>query len=141
MLGTEPEIKAKYVDSGQVKLVFNPILDYGENSLQAQQAAECAGEQGQFWPMHDILFASQNQLWGDTKETAKDLATQLDIDHEQFNTCMDEQRYAELVQSQDQHRRDLGIRTRPTLDVNGQFIVGPQPFASFEAVIEPMLTQ
>jgi len=140
VLGTEPEIKANYVDSGQVKLVFNSILDHGENSLQAHQAAECAGEQGQFWPMHDILFSQQNQLWGDTKEAVKDLATQLDIDHEQFNACMDEQRYAQLVQSQDQLRRDLGIRTRPTLDVNGQFVVGPQPFANFEAVIEPLLT-
>ena len=141
MIGTEPEIKAKYVDSGQVKLIFNPILDHGDHSLQAHQAAECAGEQGQFWPMHDLLFSFQDQLWGDTREMAKELATRLDIDHEQFNTCMDEQRYADLVESQDQLRRDLGIRTRPTLDVNGQFVIGPQPFANFEAVIEPLLTQ
>jgi protein-disulfide isomerase len=141
VIGAEPEIKAKYVESGQVKLVFNPMLDHGEYSLQAHQAAECAGEQGQFWPMHDILFSMQDQLWEDTKEVVKDLATRLDIDHEQFNNCMDEQRYAELVQSQDQLRQDLGIRTRPTLDVNGQFVIGPQPFASFEAVIEPVLAQ
>lgn len=141
MIGAEVDIKVKYVDSGQVKLVFGPMLDHGEYSLQAHQAAECAGEQGQFWPMHDLLFTFQDQLWEDTKEATKELATRLEIDHEQFNSCMDEQRYAELVQSQDQLRRDLGIRTRPTLDVNGQFVIGPQPFASFEAVIEPVLAQ
>lgn len=141
MIGAEIDIKVNYVDSGQAKLVFNPMLDHGEYSLQAHQAAECAGEQGQFWPMHDILFSFQDQLWEDTQEVVKDFATRLDIDHEQFNSCMDEQRYAELVQSQDQLRRDLGIRTRPTLDVNGQFVIGPQPFASFEAVIEPVLAQ
>jgi protein-disulfide isomerase len=141
VLGAEADIKFNYVDSGQVKLVFNPMLDHGDYSLQAHQAAECAGEQGQFWPMHDLLFAFQDQLWGDTKEMTKELATRLDIDHKQFNTCMDEQRYQDLVQSQDQQRRDLGIRTRPTLDVNGQFVIGPQPFANFKTVIESMLTQ
>ena len=141
MLGTEPEIKSNYVASGQVKLVFNPILDFGEPSLQAAQAAACAGEQGQFWPMHDLLFSFQDQLWGDTREAVKELAMRLDIDHNQFNTCIDEQRYAELVQSQNQHRLELGIRTRPTLDVNGQFIVGSQPYAKFKAVIDPLLVQ
>jgi protein-disulfide isomerase len=134
-------IKANYVTTGQAKLVFNPMLDHADASLQSHQAAECAGEQGQFWVMHDLLFSAQGQLWDNTQEQVKELATQLDIDQAVFNTCIDEQRYAELVQSQDQLRRDLGIRTRPTLDINGQFVIGPQSFASFQAIIEPMLSQ
>lgn len=142
MLGAEPEIKHNYVKTGQVKLVFNPMLDHGDRSLQAHQAAECAGEQGQFWPMHDLLFSFQAELFGgNPRETIKELATKLELDPEQFNTCMDEQRYAELVQGQDEYRRQLGIRTRPTFDVNGQFIIGPQRFETFQATIEPMLTQ
>ncbi len=141
MIGTEPELKHAYVDTGQVKLVFNPILDHGDTSLQTHQAAECAGEQGQFWPMHDLLFSFQSELWSDTGAKVKELATRLEMDHEQFNTCMDEQRYAELVQSQDQRRLDLGIRTRPTLDVNGEFVIGPQPFERFKAIIDLLLAQ
>ena len=142
MLGAEPEIKHNYVKTGQVKLVFNPILDHGDRSLQAHQAAECAGEQGQFWPMHDVLFSFQQQLFaGDPQETVKELAAKVELDLEQFNTCMAEQRYAELVQSQDEYRRQLGIRTRPTLDVNGQFIIGPQSFDVFRAAIDPLLVQ
>jgi protein-disulfide isomerase len=141
VIGTEPALKENYVKTGQVKLVFNPILDHGDHSLQAHQAAECAGEQGQFWPMHDILFEQQTKLWADTRESVKTMAAELGLDTQQFNTCLDEQRYAGLVQSQDEHRRELGIRTRPTLDVNGQFIVGPQSFAIFQAAIDPMLIQ
>ncbi len=78
---------------------------------------------------------------GDTRETVKTMAAELGLDTQQFNTCMDEQRYVGLVQSQDEHRRELGIRTRPTFNVNGQFVVGVQSFAVFQATIDPMLIQ
>jgi protein-disulfide isomerase len=142
VLGTEPEIKARYVKTGQVKLVFNPILDHGDHSVQAHQAAECAGEQSMFWSMHDRLFAEQGSLFGgDPREMLKMHAAELGLDSAAFNACLDEQRYLEKVTAQDNYRREIGIRTRPTLDINGQLVVGPQPFPAFEAVIEPLLTQ
>ncbi len=142
MLGTEPQIKEKYVKTGQVKLVFNPLIDLGEGSRQAHQAAACAGEQGKFWPMHNLLFEQQNDLYsGEVQEVSQELAGQLSLNQEQFNTCLAEQRMAELVQSQDDHRRQLGIRNRPTFDINGQLIVGGQPFEVFQAAIEPLLRQ
>ncbi len=104
----------------------------------AGQAAECAGDQGQFWPMHDVLFREQSQLYGsNVGEVIKGLAAQLPLDAAQFNTCLDEQRYADKIKQLDQQRRELGIRTRPTLDVNGQLIVGAQPFGVFQQVLEP----
>lgn len=140
MLGTEPQIEQSYVKSGQVKLVFNPMIDLGEGSRQAHQAAACAGEQGKFWPMHDLLFENQGALYsGDVREVSKGLAAQLSLDTDQFNSCVDEERTADLVQSQEDRRRQLGIRTRPTFDVNGQLIVGGQPFEVFQAAIEPLL--
>lgn len=142
MRGTEPDIKENYVKTGQVKLVFISILDHGDRSVQTHNAAECAGEQGKFWPMHDILFENVRTLYGgDIRLTIKKLGAEIGLEAEQFNTCIDEQRYVDVVQQQDQYRRDLGIRTRPTLDVNGQLVVGPQPFEVFQSVIEPMLAQ
>jgi len=141
VLGTEPEIKENYVKTGQVKLVFNPMIDLGPGSLLAHQAAACAGEQGMFWPMHDALFEQQSGLYGGDVEFIKGLAAQLPLDTQQFNTCLDEQHTLDLVQSQDDRRRQLGIRTRPTFDVNGQFVVGVQSFEVFQAVIEPLLGQ
>jgi protein-disulfide isomerase len=141
VLGTEPQVKELYVKTGQVKLVFNPIIDLGPGSLLAHQAAACAGEQGKFWPMHDILFAQQGGLYGGDPNFIKELAAQLPLETQQFNTCLDEQHTLDLVQSQDNLRRQVGIRTRPTFDVNGQLIVGAQPFEVFQGVIEPLLGQ
>lgn len=142
MVGTEPEIKENYVKSGQVKLVFNPMLDHGNYSLQTHQAAECAAEQGKFWAMHDVIFERQRELYGaNVQETLKGMAAELGLDPQQFNTCLDEQRYAGLVQNQDARRRELGIRTRPTFDINGQLLVGAQRFDAFKGVIDPMLSQ
>jgi protein-disulfide isomerase len=47
----------------KVRFVFkhNP-LSFHKQALSAANAVECAGAQGQFWPMHDILFANQRAL-------------------------------------------------------------------------------
>jgi len=46
----------------QVAFVFLhfPITQIHPNAGNAALAAQCAAEQGKFWPMHDILFAKQN---------------------------------------------------------------------------------
>lgn len=142
MLGTEPQIRENYVKTGQVKLIFHPILDLGSGSMLAGQAAECAGEQGQFWAMHDVLFKEQGKLYGsDVNDVIKELADQLPLDKAKFTACLDEQRYAQKIQQLDARRRELGIRTRPTIDVNGQLVIGAQPFGVFQQVIEPLLGQ
>ena len=141
MIGTEPQVRENYVKTGQVRIVFSPLLDLGPNSAQAAIAAACAGEQGQFWKMHDLLYNHQRELYGASRDTFQTLATELGLDRDQFNTCLAEQRYAGLVQSQDQARRELGIRTRPTFDINGQLLVGAQPFDSFKAILDPLLGQ
>lgn len=49
---------------GKVKLVFRhfPLADNHPHALTAALAAEAAGAQGAFWPMHDLLFARQDRL-------------------------------------------------------------------------------
>ena len=140
MLGAEVDIKAAYIQSGQVKLIFVPMLDHGDRSIQAHQAAECAGEQGQFWPFHDLLFAELWDLWrGDIRAVIKEKAQRLPLDHTAFNTCIDEQRYVSKVQAQDQTRKEIGIRSRPTIFVNDQIVVGPQSFEVFNDLIVTQL--
>lgn len=49
---------------GGVRLVFRnfPIADRHPYALTAALAAEAAGAQGAFWPMHELLFARQDRL-------------------------------------------------------------------------------
>ena len=88
------------------------------------------------------MFEQQGELFsGDIRGAAKWFAGELGLDTQQLRACVDEGRYTELVQRQDEHRRRLGIRTRPVFDINGERIIGPQPYEAFQSVIEPLLAQ
>ena len=142
MLGTEPAIHEHYIKTGQVKLIFNPVLNHGDRSYQTHQAAECAAEQGRYWEFHDVLFENQDSFWsGDIRATVKQLAAEHELDTAGFNACIDEQRYLDLVSSQDEIRQQRGIRGQPVFDINGEFLIGAQPFETFQSVIEAQLAQ
>lgn len=142
MLGTEPLIREKYIQTGQVRLVFAPVLNHADRSDQSHQAAECAAEQGRFWEFHDILFQNQDILWqSDIQATLKGLAAEAHLDTAAFNTCLDEQRHQALIRRQDAFRLEAGIRGQPVFHINGDFLVGSQPFEVFEAIIESKLRQ
>lgn len=133
------DLKNTYVKDGTVLLVFNSILDHGDRSVQAHNAAECAFEQGKFWELHDVLFEFEAQLYGDTRAVVKELARQVAMDQPAFDQCVDEQRYVAAVKAQDERRRALGIRTRPTIDINGTLFIGPQPYTVLQTAIDPIL--
>src|SRR4051794_35568104 len=48
----------------RIRFVFRhyPLAEVHPHALQAAEAAECAGGQGKFWPMHDTLFDNQLHL-------------------------------------------------------------------------------
>ena len=142
MLGVEQEIKETYVKRGQVKLVFNPNLAHGDRSLQTHHAAECAAEQDAFWALHDLMYRQQQELFsGDIRGAVKGFGYELGLDTAQYIDCIDQQRHVALVQAQDERRQQLDIRHLPTLDLNGQLVVGVQSFEVLQEIIEPMLTK
>src|SRR5438309_10741396 len=134
---TEPKIVETYVKTGRVKLIFRHILDYGENSLLASQAAECAGDQGMFWAMHGLLFARQDLVFNGSvalyKRWAKD---DLKVDAEAFGACVGSGKYKNKVESEYAAARAAGVRFRPTFDINGKRITGAVEFAIFQQAID-----
>src|SRR5438046_2033667 len=98
---TEPQIVETYVTTGRVKLIFRHILDYGENSLLASQAAECAGDQGKFWAMHGLLFARQDLVFNGSAELYKGWAKDdLKINADTFGACLSGNKYKSKVESE-----------------------------------------
>ncbi|MBL7058898.1 thioredoxin domain-containing protein [Candidatus Pacearchaeota archaeon] len=56
---TYPQLLSEYVDTGKVKMVFKDFpLNFHAKAQKAAEAARCAGEQGDYWGMHDALFTS-----------------------------------------------------------------------------------
>jgi protein-disulfide isomerase len=143
VLGTEPKIREKYIKTGQVVLIFAPVLNHLDLSDQTHQAAECAADQGRFWEFHDILFENQDILYAsdDIQTSLKQLAAGAGFNTGEFNVCLDEQRHLELIQAQDQVRQKAGIRGQPVFYINGDFLVGAQPYELFEQTIEAKLAE
>ena len=140
MLGAEPQIVENYIKTGQVRLLFNPVLNHGDRSRQTHQAAECAAEQGQFWAFREYLFANQDRLWrGDVREAVKALAGEAGLDTAAFNACLDEQRHLALIEGQDARRIERGVRFQPSFEINDELLFGSQPFEVFQQVIEDKL--
>ncbi|HKD54832.1 MAG TPA: thioredoxin domain-containing protein [Steroidobacteraceae bacterium] len=105
--------------AGKVRFAFRhfPLEEVHPHALSAAQAAECAGGQGKFWQMHDLLFGNQLHLG------MKDLhgyAEQLGLDMARFAAEMDDAVYLQRVREQLQSGLDSGVRATPTFFVNGR---------------------
>jgi protein-disulfide isomerase len=114
VLRKEPTLIEEYVKDGTMKLQFRHILDHGNSSIQASAAAECAGQQGAFWKMHDLLFENGDSLQGADITYFNDLAASLEMDVEWFQECMDSGEMQARVKLVDQEAKAEGIRVRPT---------------------------
>jgi len=140
VLGTERQIVENYVLTGKVKLVYWHILDFGAASQAASEAAECAGEQGLFWQMHRTLFENQGQMWRNPRESAVELARQVPgLDLNQFTACMTAGKYADKVRADDQARRQMRVRIRPTFDINGRRVEGAAPYPQLSQILDEAL--
>ena len=137
MLGAEPEIIKNFVEQGQVRLVFWPMLDHGNASLNAHAAADCVGRQNvdAFWQIHDQFFRNQGELWQADRDYFVNAAVSAGIEQGAFEACYDGCIGHAAVTELDSLRRNQGIFNRPTFKINDQLLVGSQPFEIFEQYI------
>lgn len=133
----------EYVDTGKVKLAFRHFAFLGEESNWASEASECANEQGKFWQFHDYLFNNQNgeNQGAFAKDKLKGFAATLGLNTTQFNTCLDSGKYALRVSEDTQEGQVAGVTGTPTIFVNGQALVGAQPYAALKALIDQELSK
>ncbi|HLP79137.1 MAG TPA: thioredoxin domain-containing protein [Acidobacteriota bacterium] len=126
-----------YVDSGKANIVFMHFpLSFHENAKNAAMASECAFEQGKFWEYHDLLFVDQAKL---TVTDLKAHAAKLGLDTTKFNTCLDTQKYASVVENDQKIGSAVGITGTPGFIVNGISLIGAQPVDAFKAIIDAEL--
>ncbi len=135
------QIKEKYIDTGKITFIFRHFpLPFHQNAQKAHEAAECASRQGKFWPYHDLLFVKmQADGTGLNNADLKQYAKDLGLNASKFNSCLDNGETAEIVKKDLADGQAAGVSGTPTVFVNGQKIVGAQPFSSFEQAIEQAL--
>jgi protein-disulfide isomerase len=103
----------------QVRFVFRhfPLEEVHPHAELAAEAAECAGEQGKFWEMIDLLFENQQHL---KVNHLRSYAERLQLDMAQFTAEMNDHVYLQRVREHQQSGRDSGVRATPTFFVNGR---------------------
>lgn len=133
------QLKEEYIDTGKVKLIYRDFpLSFHPQAQPAAEAAECANEQGKFFEFHDLIFENQSLLG---PATYSQWAADLGLDVEQFDSCLDDGKYRAEVQADFAAGQAAGVSGTPTFFINGQKIVGAQPFSVFKQIIDAELAQ
>jgi len=104
--------------AGKLRLVWRnfPLEEVHPHALGAALAAEAAGGQGKFWPMHDQLLAHRDHL---KDKQLRDYANQLELDMVRFDEDFKQQRYLQRVREHVDSARKSGARGTPTFFING----------------------
>lgn len=146
-LGIKKLIEQEYIESGQVYLVFHSVggMLGSPATLQAAEGAYCAADQNVFWPFHDLIFANQVTLFqnrnADISGTLVQFAELLELNPDQFDTCLAERKYQNLAAQDEVDATQKGITGTPTFIVNGVLLRGNQSFEYFQQVIEEELAK
>jgi len=145
---TLPALKQDYIDAGKVRYVFRdyPIANLHPSAHRAAEAAYCAGEQGKYWEMHDILFQNQHAL---EPPRLAGHARALGLDEAAFQRCVASGRNASRVDRGIADGAAAGVqgtpgfvigRTRGGDTIEGTALRGALPLETFRQIIEQLLT-
>jgi len=148
---TMPLIQENYIDTGKVKFVYRdfPLPSIHPNgAIPAALASECADEQGMFWEYHDKLFENQKN-WEllaaeDVAKEFKAYSQELGLKTNQFNDCLNSEKYLDEVQKDYQDAVSYGITGTPGFFIGNEEIgymklTGAQPYSAFQRVLDQML--
>jgi len=131
---TYPQIKKDYIDTGKAKLVFRDFpLSFHQNAQKAAEAAECAGEQGKYYEMHDKLYSNQQAL---DIASLKIYAQQIGLNTAKFNDCLDSGKMAAEIKKDQTDGQSYGVQGTPAFFINGKLVSGAQPFSVFKQAID-----
>lgn len=101
-----------------MRFVFRnfPLSESHPHALVAAEASEAASTQGQFWPMHDMLYEHQSAL-GLAQLRAYAKTLQLDV--ARFSKDLDTHAFRTTVEEQFRGGIRSGVNGTPTLFING----------------------
>jgi len=137
------QITENYIATGKVVYIFyNFPLSIHAQAQLAAEAAECAGQQGQFWAMHDKLYLSQAE-WADNDEALSlflGYGKALGLNQANFQTCLGDHAMAQKVQADYALGQSVGVPSTPAFVLNGRGMTGAQPYSNFQTAIDAALS-
>ena len=143
---TEPDVRARLVNTGIIRFRFVDFpLTMHRNTLNAHLAAWCAGEQGKFWEMHDIIFENQDRWNGEaTKNPDRELAElarHVGVNIPQYQSCVSSRKYLGQIQANVDAGTRAMVASTPTLIIGNQKVTGAIPYDVFKRHVDDVLAQ
>jgi len=151
---TLPELIKKYVDTGKVNIVYRdfPLSFHDPMATKEAVAANCARKQGgdkKYFEFHDEIFKRTTSNGnGLNDEKIQTIAKDLGLNTGTFTTCLSDQTQTDEVKKDIADGSAAGASGTPTFvigkstssgEIDGDLVVGAQPYAAFQAVIDPLL--
>jgi protein-disulfide isomerase len=132
-----PQLKAKYIDNGQVKLILREFPLDGL-AVAAFMLARCAGPD-RYYPMVAALFETQG-TWavpgGEGKDKLLLIARQAGFSKEKFDQCLaDKDLFNKIVAVRQQANEKFQVDSTPSFFVNGKRMKGDHQLKDFDAAL------
>jgi protein-disulfide isomerase len=147
---TLPQIEREYVTTGKVLYAMRhlPLEALHPDAFRAAAAAECAGDQGRYWQMHERLFANQQAL---TANDVRRYARETGLEAAAFEKCLDTDTHGPKIRRDLTEAQAAGVTGTPTFflgfaEPGGKVrvvrrIQGAHPFPVFKGAIDGLLAE
>ncbi|MHA7629984.1 DsbA family protein [Corallococcus sp. M7] len=134
---TVEQLQKDYGNKLRVVMRQNP-LSFHPHARPAALAALAAGEQGKYWDMHNLLFANNKKLDG---ESLEGYAKQIGLDVAKWKADMADERLGATIDKDQALAQQMGASGTPAFFINGRFLSGAQPIDNFKALIDEELAK
>jgi protein-disulfide isomerase len=116
---------ARLVREGKIRFAYHYFPFLGDESYRAAAAAVCAGDAGKFFPYADLLYDRQQAENSGFLTTDRLVGFGRDVglrgsELSEFERCVRSNRYEGWVRKQTEQASKRGIRSTPTVFVNGR---------------------
>jgi protein-disulfide isomerase len=138
---TEPDVRTRLVNTGRIRFRFMDLpLNIHRNTWNAHNAAWCAGEQGRFWEMHDVIFQNQDRWNGEATRrpdgVLNGLARGIGVNMSQYEQCVSSQKYRPQIQANFDEAARRGIPSTPTFIIGTKQISNNLSYDAFKQYVD-----
>lgn len=126
------KVMANY--EGKVRFVFRDFpLEFHDKAIPAAIAANCAGKQDKYWPVHDAFMADQQSL---TEADIQRVVKAAKVDLPAWEECRKDPAMEAEIKKDAADGAAAGVTGTPAFFINGVFINGAQPYEKFKAIVD-----
>jgi protein-disulfide isomerase len=138
-----PRLASNELAAGTAKIVFHDMAFLGPESKDAARAAHSAAQQDRFWDMWATLYANQGRenSGAFSRDRLVAMADRLGLDTARFEADMDSAAAHAAIDASRADASRAGVTSTPTLIVDGQLLVGVQPYPDLAAAIAAAAAQ